>query len=54
MSVFLYSCLSYPARKLHIFCPVLYYHLWPVGLPYFSTLYHKRHDFRGGGVEEMV
>jgi len=32
MSVCLSSCCSYPARKPHIFCPVLYCYLWPVWL----------------------
>ena len=30
MSLCLYSCLSYPACKLHLFCAALYRHLWPV------------------------
>ena len=28
----LYSCLSHPACKLHLFCAVLYCHLWPLSL----------------------
>jgi hypothetical protein len=32
MSVCLYCCLSYPACKSHLFCAVLYCHLWPVWL----------------------
>jgi hypothetical protein len=40
MSVCLYSCLSYPARK-SLFCAVVYS----------STLFHKSHDFRGEKVE---
>jgi len=44
--VCLYSCLSYPACKSHIFCAVLYFHLWPVRLYYYSsTLSYKQHDF---------
>ena len=30
MNVCLYSCLSYLACKLHVFCAILYCHLWPV------------------------
>ena len=30
--VCLFSCLSYPACKLHLFCTILYCHLWPVWL----------------------
>jgi len=33
MNVCLYSCLSYPARKSHVFCAALFNcHLWPVWL----------------------
>jgi len=32
MGVYLYSCVSYPARKGHHFCATLYIHLWPVWL----------------------
>jgi hypothetical protein len=44
--VCLYSCLSYPARKSHLFYAVLLHcHLACPALPYFSTLSHKRQDF---------
>jgi len=33
---------SFPASNVHM----LYSHLWPLALQYFSTLPHKRHDFR--------
>jgi hypothetical protein len=42
MSLYLYSYLSYPACKSHVFCAVYYSHLL---FPYFSTLSHKRRDF---------
>ena len=32
LSVCVFSCLCYLARKLHLFCTVLYCHLWPVWL----------------------
>jgi hypothetical protein len=32
LCVCLYSCLSYPACKSHIFCAVFYCHLWPLSL----------------------
>jgi hypothetical protein len=32
MSVCLYSCVTYPSGKSHLFCAVLYCHLWPVWL----------------------
>ena len=32
MSVCLFSCLSYPAWPSHLFCTILYCHLWPVQL----------------------
>jgi hypothetical protein len=35
----LYSCVSYPARKSHLFSFVLYYHLWPVWLYHFFPHY---------------
>jgi len=30
VSVYLYSCLSYPPCKSHLFCVILYRHMWPV------------------------
>jgi hypothetical protein len=39
MSVCLYSCLSYPACKLHLFCAVLCCHLWPVRLYHIFSHY---------------
>jgi len=32
----------YPASNAH----APYFHLWRLAVPYFSTLSHKRHDFR--------
>ena len=32
LSVCLYSCLSCPALKVHLFCAALYCHVWPVWL----------------------
>ena len=32
LSICLYTCLSYPPRKPHLFCAKLYCHLWPVWL----------------------
>ena len=37
--VCLYSCLSYSACKLHLFCAVLCCHLWPVWLYHIVTHY---------------
>jgi hypothetical protein len=35
------------AVKSRLFCAILYCHLWPAPLYHiFSTLSHKRHDFR--------
>ena len=28
----MYSCLSYPVYKLHLFCIILHCHRWPVWL----------------------
>jgi hypothetical protein len=39
MSACLHSCLSYPAFKSHIFCAVLYCHLWHVWLYHIITHY---------------
>jgi hypothetical protein len=47
MNVCLYSCLTYPVCKSHLFCAALYCHLWLAwALPYFSALSHKQQDFR--------
>jgi hypothetical protein len=46
MSVDLYSCLSFPACKAHIFCAALSSVACPA-LPYFSALSHNRRDPRG-------
>ena len=38
-------CLLYPTRISHLFCAVLYCHLWPVMLYHnFFTLAHERHE----------
>ena len=34
-----FSCLSYLAHKLHLFCAVLYHHLWPVWLYHIFPCY---------------
>ena len=39
--MFLYSCLSYPASKSHLFCAVLYRHLWLVWLYHIFPHYLK-------------
>jgi hypothetical protein len=39
MSVCLYSCLSYPASRSHLFYAVLYCHLWHVWLYYIFLRY---------------
>jgi len=41
LNVYLYSCVSYSAFKAHTRC----YIIGPA-VPYFSTLSHKRHNFR--------
>ena len=47
-SLFLCSCLSYLACRLHLFlrCSILSPAVC-LGVPYFFILSHKRHDFRG-------
>jgi hypothetical protein len=42
MSVCPYSCLSYLARTTHLF----YVHMVFRAVTYFSTLFHKRHEFQ--------
>ena len=43
----IYSCLSYPARKPLFLAPYYIVYLWHVRLYHiFSTLSHKRHNFR--------
>jgi hypothetical protein len=44
----LYYCLRYPAWKSLIFCAFLCCHVACLAQTHFSTLSHKRHDFRGG------
>jgi len=39
-----YNCTSYLPCKSHLFCAVLFCHLWHA--PYYSTLSLKRRDFR--------
>jgi hypothetical protein len=42
----MYSCLSYPAFKSHLFCGEFYCHLWAVWLYHiFTTLSHQRQIF---------
>ena len=47
MSACLYSFLHYPACKLHLFCAVLYCHLWPVWLYHIFPLYPIKSTFSG-------
>jgi hypothetical protein len=57
MSVCLYSCLSYRAFISHPFCTAPYCRLPPavcVALSYFSTLFHKRHNFREDVTEHKM
>jgi hypothetical protein len=47
MNVCLCCCHRYPACRLHLFRAPLYCHLWLAWLYHiFSTLSHKRYDFR--------
>ena len=46
MLVCLHFYLSYLVCKLHIFCTILYCRLWPLGVPYFTTLSHKQHKLK--------
>jgi len=45
----MYSCLSYEAHKLHLFCTVLC-HLWPVWLYLIFTHYLKNSMISRGGI----
>jgi len=47
--VYLYSCLSYPPCKVHIFCTALQLLsiLASMAAHYFSTFHHKQCDFHG-------
>jgi hypothetical protein len=49
MSVCLHYCLTYPSCKAHLFCAVLYFHIWPIWLynifPHYlinSTIFGKK------------
>jgi len=46
MLVCLHFYLSYLVSKSHLSCTILYCHLWPVGVPYFTTLSHKQHKLK--------
>ena len=41
-----FSCLSYLAHKLHLFCAVLSSSVASLAIPYFPMLSHKRRDFQ--------
>ena len=36
--VCVYYCVTYPARKSHLFCAALCFHLWPVWLYHFHII----------------
>ena len=44
-----YYCLSYPACKAFFLPRIILTAVACLAVPYFSTLSHKRQDFRGGG-----
>ena len=48
--VCMYLCLSYPAKETHLFCAILYCHLWPVWLYHIFPLYLINGTILGGGV----
>jgi len=48
MSVFLYSCLRYPAFKSHLFRAVLCCQLWPLWLYHIFPHYHINGSILGG------
>jgi hypothetical protein len=56
MNVRLYSCLSYPTCKLHLFCISLYSRSRGacLAVPYFSTLSHKQRDCRKNCTENKM
>jgi len=46
MLVCLHFYLSYLVCNSHLFCTKLYCHLWPVGVPYFTTLSQEQHKLK--------
>jgi len=47
-----YSCIGYPASKIHLFCTILYWQLWPVRFYHiFSHIISQPAPFTGKKVD---